>query len=331
MGEVVWVEILSRHRDVISRQRVELNADGEAFVGRGYGNDVLVDDPYVAPRHLRLRRDELGRLIAEDSGSINGLFLEDETSKRASVVLDGDRPVRIGRTYLCVREASNAVAPEREEPRAARAWHATLALSAAFAALTLLEAWLGDTGEPKLATYVFPILTMAAFVLVWSTAWALLDRIFSGRASFQRHLSIALVGFLAVSAIDILVEYLEYSFSLSSLSVRDSFEFWVWLAAMSFFHLREIGDRHLVLKGAIVSTLALLAIGAQMLTVAETFGGMGQPVAVTELKPPMFRLASPQSGHEFFDAAAELKPKLDVARTEEPTSGGMFWDFDPEE
>lgn len=331
MGEVVWVEILSRHRDVLSRQRVELSAAGEAFVGRGYGNDVLLDDPYVAPVHLRLRRDEPGRLVAEDAGSINGLFLEDETTKRASVVLDGDRPIRIGRTYLRFREASNAVAPEREEPRAARGWHATLALTAAFAGLTLLEAWLGDTGEPRLATFVFPVLLMAGFVLVWATAWAVLDRIFSGRASFQRHLSIALVGFLAVSAIEDLVEVLEYSFSLSSLSVRDSFEFWVWIAAMAFFHLREIGDRHLVLKGAIVSTLALLGIGAQMLTVAETMGGMRQPVAVTELKPPMFRFAAPESEHEFFDAAAELKSKLDVARTEEPVTGEMFWDFDSDE
>jgi hypothetical protein len=247
------------------------------------------------------------------------------------VVLDGDRIVRIGRTCLRVRESSSAVAPEREELRAARTWPAIFVMAAALAGLTLLDAWLGDTDESKLATYVFPCLFMGTFVLGWATSWAILARIFSGRANFEGHLSITLVGFLAMTVIGFLAEYLAYSFSLSSLSVLDSFKYWVWLAAMIFFHLREIGERHLVFKGAVVSLFALLGIATQMLTAAETSGWLGQPVAVTELKPPMLRLATAQSEHDFFEAVARLKPELDVARTKEPTSGGIFGDLDPDE
>ena len=54
---MMWVEILSRQRDVISRFRI----DGpEARIGRGYDNDVVVEDPYVAAQHLRIFRDEAG-------------------------------------------------------------------------------------------------------------------------------------------------------------------------------------------------------------------------------------------------------------------------------
>ena len=37
---MIWVEVLSRHRDVAARFRV---AGDEAHIGRGYDNDVVID------------------------------------------------------------------------------------------------------------------------------------------------------------------------------------------------------------------------------------------------------------------------------------------------
>ena len=54
---MIWVEILSRHRDIAARFRFP---GPEVRIGRGYDNDVIVDDPYVAARHLRVFR-EIGR------------------------------------------------------------------------------------------------------------------------------------------------------------------------------------------------------------------------------------------------------------------------------
>ena len=49
MGEVIWVEVLSRHHDVVARHRC---VGPEVHIGRGYDNDVVIDDPYVAARHV---------------------------------------------------------------------------------------------------------------------------------------------------------------------------------------------------------------------------------------------------------------------------------------
>jgi pSer/pThr/pTyr-binding forkhead associated (FHA) protein len=57
MEQVIWVEVLGRHRDVAARYRC---AGPMVHVGRAYDNDVVLDDPYVAPRHLRIARDESG-------------------------------------------------------------------------------------------------------------------------------------------------------------------------------------------------------------------------------------------------------------------------------
>jgi pSer/pThr/pTyr-binding forkhead associated (FHA) protein len=107
---MIWIEILSRHRDITARFRI---AGPEACVGRGYDNDVIVDDPYVAAQHLRIFRDETGRLVAEDMGSANGLFLDAGKSRQARIIVDGSHPIRIGQTFLRIRETNHAVECER--------------------------------------------------------------------------------------------------------------------------------------------------------------------------------------------------------------------------
>src|SRR6202048_5276233 len=107
---MIWIEILSRHRDITARFRI---AVPEACIGRGYDNDVIVDDPYVAARHLRIFRDETGQLVAEDMGSVNGTFLDGGNSRLARIMIDGGHPIRIGRTYLRICEFSHVVGGER--------------------------------------------------------------------------------------------------------------------------------------------------------------------------------------------------------------------------
>src|SRR3954454_10389682 len=98
---MIWVEILSRHRDVTARFR---SNGPELRIGRGYDNDVIVDDPYVAARHLRVFRDEAGQLVAEDSGSVNGTFVDGGRSRLARIIVDGSKTLRIGQTWLRIRE-----------------------------------------------------------------------------------------------------------------------------------------------------------------------------------------------------------------------------------
>src|SRR5262249_51832617 len=111
---MIWVEILSRHRDIASRHRFP---GPEVSIGRGYDNDVIVDDPYVAARHLRVFREDDGRLVAEDLGSTNGTFLDGGKTRLPRILLDGEQPIRIGQTFLRVREPDHAVEPERVAPR----------------------------------------------------------------------------------------------------------------------------------------------------------------------------------------------------------------------
>ncbi|HET7594274.1 MAG TPA: FHA domain-containing protein, partial [Stellaceae bacterium] len=109
MDEMIWVEVL-RHREVAARYRF---AGPEIRIGRGYTNDVVVDDPYVALEHLRIRRGDDGSLVAEDIGTLNGMHVGRKAGRVERVVLDGDQVIRIGRTDLRIRGAEYVLPRER--------------------------------------------------------------------------------------------------------------------------------------------------------------------------------------------------------------------------
>lgn len=80
-------------------------------VGRGYANDLILDDPYVDARHVTLARDASGALVLQDHGSVNGVVREGGTVRAASVTVAPGDAVRLGRTTLRLRAVDEAVAP----------------------------------------------------------------------------------------------------------------------------------------------------------------------------------------------------------------------------
>jgi hypothetical protein len=310
---MIWVEILSRHRDVAARFRF---ADAEVHIGRGYDNDVIVDDPYVAARHVRVFRDDGGRLVAEDLGSQNGMFLDRGKRRETCIVIDGERPIRIGHSYVRIREASHAVERERVGAPQARAWPMALAaaLGVVVLAIDALKVWFAEIGEPKASNYLVPILTIAVAVVVWVAVWALLSRVFSGRAKFERNLLIAVVGVLAVSLYNELAQFSAFALTWRTAATYEYAALWCILAAVFFFHLREVGSSRLKLKAAVVGAVAVLAIAVQTVQQSEALYDSGRQNTLRQLMPPALRLAPVHDENVFFAEIEQLKLKLDGDR-----------------
>ena len=314
---MIWIEVLSRHQDVLERHRVDADA---ASIGRAYDNDVVLDDPFVAAHHVHVARDHDGRLVAHDLGSVNGLYVDDGTERQIQVALDGERLLRVGRTLLRVREPAYTVAPERVAGAAMRSWPVTLTLVAIVAGLSAVTLWLSETTEPQLSRYVLPLFAMAVLILVWTTAWALMSRIFSGAARFERHLQIALGAVVAFFVFDEITDYGAFALSWRALADYAYAGSWLLLAALCFVHLREIGTRRLAFKGGVVTMLAVLAIGVQTLTKSELSSMFGQQSYLPGLKPPAFRMRAPKSEGDFFADVGSLKDAVDRTR-KDPVEG----------
>jgi hypothetical protein len=314
---VIWIEVLSRHGEVVARHRC---AGPEIRIGRGYANDVVLDDPYVAPEHLRIARDESGTLVAEDMGTANGLSAG--RRRTARLALDGNRVMRIGRTYLRLREADHPVAAARLAGRGARAWPAIVALAIAVIAIELAGVWRHETGEPRASAYLSPALTVTVAVLGWTAGWTLLGRVFAGAARLERHLLIALSALLAYSLYDEAASFLGYALASPLLEQVQYVAFWCAIAAASFLHLRTIGLFSRLVSGGVVIAILAAALTVQTVERAEQRTEGDRQDMVRRLAPPMLRLAPVQSGNAFFAAVEAMKSELDTARRETPPVPG---------
>jgi hypothetical protein len=312
---VIWVEILSRHHEVVARFRIN---GTEARVGRGYDNDVIVDDPYVAAQHVRVFHDSAtGQLVAEDMGSSNGMFLDGGRSRLARVLLDGKDPIRIGQTYLRIRgtghevEAERVARPDRKIPPVVPA----MAVFAAILAVDAAHIWLSQTSEPRASNYLTPLLTVAASVFTWTGIWALLSRVFSGRASFLRNLLIALSGTFVVSLYNSIALYFAYAWASPVLGTYLYVASWSILATVCFFHLGVVGVRRFRPKAAFVIAMFLVGVTVQTLQRSEAFSDSGRRTDVRRLMPPWLRAIPLRDEGAFFGEIGDLKAKLDADRS----------------
>jgi hypothetical protein len=312
---MIWIEILSRHSDITARYRI---AGPEARIGRGYDNDVIVDDPYVAAQRLRIFRDETGQLVAEDMGSANGIFLDGGKSRLARIIVDGKHPIRIGQTFLRIREMNHALERERVARPERRIF--PIALAAALGVVILgfdtVKVWLNQTSEPRVSSYLTPLLVIAATVLAWVGVWALLTRIFSGRSRFLRNLLIAQVGILAFTLYDQGARLSAFAWTWSTGSSYQYVAAWSIVALVCFLHLREVGPARLLFKGALVTTLLATAIAVQTPQRSEAFSDSGLQNTPSLLMPPALRLAPLRDETAFFGDIAKLKTTLDGDRAE---------------
>lgn len=307
-ADSVWLEVLSRHRDVAARHRLT----DSVIVGRGYDNDVILDDPYVASRHLRVFRDEAGDWIAEDLDSANGLFADHGKTRQARITLTDDAVIRIGQTYLRLRRSSHAVAPERVLQHSGRALFAALVIGGVSLAVMALMLWLSETGEPQLRRYLVPLLILPLVVLGWTGIWAILNKIFAGQARFERHLLIAVSAVLVSWLIERGGEFLVFAAAWPSIATYDYVAVWLLSAAMIFLHLWTIGPSHLRLKGGLVAALMIAGIAIQT---AYLFDGRDRPPReATRLLPPGARIVPVQTGDAFYADVAKLQAALDRDR-----------------
>lgn len=310
MGEMIWVEVL-RHRAVATRYRC---AGPVVRIGRGYGNDVVLDDPEIAPDHVRIARDDTGALIATDLGSRNGMFADGERQRREHITLDGNVPIRIGTTFLRVRDETYRVPPEPLATSAQPGWPLPLGLGILLVVMSVLLTWFGESGEPQAFHYILPALTVVLVALGWAGLWAIASYGFSGQARFPRHLVIGMCGLLAFAIANQADEYAAYCWGWHASSAGQSLGLWTGLAVVGFLHLRVIGPTRLALKAGAVAALAVIAIAIQWLSLLAQHVELDQASVASRLFPPELRLAREQTEDTFFQKADQLKKDLDADR-----------------
>jgi len=310
---MIWLEILHRGREV--RQRQRLDGTGPLRIGRGYDNDIVIDDPHIAEHHLSIELDGDGRWIARDLGSLNGLWTQGPKRRVGTAPLDADHPVRIGNTWLRVRSTRNPVAAERPM-QSHGIIVANVVMLAALLALGALDQWRSQISKPEIADYSGQAVQVLVMVFGWSGIWALINRVFTHQTHFAQHMRIALIAGLVLDIVDLLLPIGAYAWSAPGL-LKSQELLTLGVAALAIArHVLLIEPKHplSITTGCLLAAAAFF--GLNRLNVLRHDDAIGPHPVLSELMPPAWRQVDPEPIQDFMAGLPALLPELEEAREE---------------
>ncbi len=314
---MIVVEVLDRGGRVAQRVRL---AQLPATIGRGYANDVILDDPFADSAHARLVEGEGGALVVEDLGSTNGLFAGEHDARESRLALRPGATFRVGHTVLRVATTETAVPPalrdNRLGSRARRAvhhWQAALGSSVAGALLIGLAFYQGSTDQAGGGGFVVGVLSSLLFVPLWAGGWALATRLRTGRGRFLAHLAVAWLAFAAVIALGVADSWVRFFTEDAPIAdAATAAALLVGVTALLYGHLAVATGlsrgRRLAIGLITTVAIAVLAVGLEQAGVSDEPGG----IRITmPLKPLAERWIPAETPEEFLERAAELQTEVD--------------------
>jgi pSer/pThr/pTyr-binding forkhead associated (FHA) protein len=308
------LELLGRHGQVL--RRLPLPA-GEGVLGRDLACDLVLDDPYVCPRHVRLQEVD-GRLRIDDLGSVNDLARGVGRPRVSELELASGESVRIGRSVLRYRSAAAPLAPTlvdrvgAEEPQAfGQPWLLALVILAAPLA-ALLKDYLDTVSRtPGSKLLLEPVVTLLV-LLCWAALWAFAGRLLSQRWHIRLHLALVSAAFITFLALDVGSDYLCFALDLDGLREGGmTIGSIVVLGLLLFGHLRLVS---LAPSWTLARAAALIALAIFGLTFLSELSDRSEfstaPPFQASFKAPIFQLAPSSSLDTFFAEAEQLPLRL---------------------
>lgn len=313
-----FIEILGRHGEVKTRHRFE---QLPVSIGRGYANDLILDDTNAANYHAIVEATDAGVLRIRESASQQGLLYQGK--RIATLEVDGQRVVKLGHTQIRVRSAAfngqEEVAKnklfQQDGLLPALAGLLMLALS------SLLSVWLESTDKFSLVNYLLVLALVFGLAMLWSGCWAFANRVVSGQTRFSQHLFVVSSALIVMDLWSVFSMVIAYAFSLEFIAAYGNHAMMAIAAMMVFCHLTIISDQHFKRFLIICTTLAIVGSGLILLGNYQRSGNLADELYMTHLLPPSLRHSQNQSADEFIQAAQPLKGKLDKARLEAVDKG----------
>ena len=174
-------------------------------IGRALDNHLVLDDPWVAPQHVRIEPDADGKLSLRVLDTRNGVLHEGVLLSRGETLRlsDSGASLQVGATRLRLRLPGETLAAEKPLPGVVPGQRLHLAGIASILLLLVVAGhWIDLDPGADLSAWL-PVLLGVPLVLVgWCGLWALISKLFQHRFDFGGHLRIALPWVLALSLVE---------------------------------------------------------------------------------------------------------------------------------
>lgn len=306
MAPIAFVEVLGQNERVLFRQPIDALP---CHVGRAYDNHVILDDPFVHPRHARVDLDDDGALMWTDL-VLNVTTRIDAHQGHACMV---------GRTKVRLRTPSFKVEAARIAPLLdTRIGRLAGSLSARMVALTLgFACVLGNaywtSHSTDLVDQVDDVAGVGFLLVLWAAIWTLIGRVRSNRNTFTMHLSAAALSLVPVAIGEFIVA------AAYSISPNPGLRIllgatWTALvfAGLITVHCLIIGLPNVRRAAAVGVPLAATALAVTLVMQAASDAQFSRKFEIETLVMPMpTALMVTESPERFFQGTAELRRELE--------------------
>ena len=227
------VEVRGRGGQLLERFR---SGKGEIHIGRAFDNDIIVEDRYICPHHLRLTRVDQGWKI-DDLDSLNGFRTRARRGADPDILRSGDR-FRIGHTTLYVYDGQHAV-EETLELDGAEARFSVLGRGIVWPAVAVVSVLVFVQSHYWRSYVEFqPLFVLSAIfesvvaMTVVAAFWALLGRLLRHKASFFAQLSLWLIYSMLSMAVVSVAQWV--GFNANSRVVENALEHGLGFGVLAF-------------------------------------------------------------------------------------------------
>jgi hypothetical protein len=312
VGALAVIDV--EERDGHYRRRHELQR-WPVSIGRGLDNDIVLDDPHVAARHLDLN-DDNGQIRFAVGETCNGIRIGGEAHAAGdSGIWPSHAELHLGHTILRLRTAADPL------PDEVRLFITGFGLGpASIVSLGLLvyallgwDSWLGMNGEVALWRALAPLFIGFTFLLsFWVAGWSLVSKLFNKQLQFARHLRLALWWIVLMMAADELLELVSFAFNWPWLDRHAMLIALGGVGALVAAHLRIVALRRAPHLAAGVALLTLAGMSAYMLALYSKTRQVSDHHYMSSLYAPGLRLGKGVSAESFALQAGDLKKTLDA-------------------
>lgn len=305
------VEQVSRSKKVLSRHQM---IGPHISIGRGFDNDIILNDPYVDPNHLLLTVNQEGRWLAKDEDTTNGSYFENESKLNHPRPVHSGEVVAIGKSFVRFIYPDHPVAPTMRLSglESLLNWLGSpLILAGVFCfylSLLLLSFYMGAVTEIKTSQMFTNVFAKVLMVSLLPMMFAFLARLFKHEARIVTQLVVWYGFFTLFLLVDSIGELI--SFNSSQIWLSSSIVFvaevmlifaLLWLAFYIAFHQRPL--RRLIMVSSL--TLGMLSL-SYLYSSSNSSDFSVKPSYDNTLLAPEFAIKEPVSVSEFIDRSEAI-------------------------
>lgn len=313
MGTLALIEVLDRDGTVRQAEKV---VAWPLRVGRALDNDLVLDDPHVAPHHFRVGPNEDG-LVLTVGDTRNGVTVGAQHLAATERWQAGVSPFTVvaGRTHLRLRLAEHALAPERPLAESRVFGQRLMPLFVLFV-LNLLaiafDTYLTSDPEPFLRQLARDLLSGVGVMFAWCGLWTLLSKLFTRQGHFLWHVRVLLTSVLVWELLDGLIRLTGFALS------------WPWLTGHAYlpgmaiaaialqFHLQAVEPHRPVATRAFAAAAFVVGLGLTVWGSWQRLESTRSELYQAVMFPPAARLAAGRDLDSFVTSLQPLQESLDA-------------------